>query len=503
MNNISFRANRHRAALPIAGLLLMAVLFSSACVTQGSSLPEDVLLRESFGEEYSLVGKPTRWYWVPYASEIWTNEAEDVPEGYGPWVLTLGRGSNSTAHIALKPEILAGETDYEVSVLWVDRTVVGELNDSDFHVGVRAQPTSDMELETPEKLYEIEVDGDKADATNLIPDDGPTHFHLFIRGDVQRALDHATADEFPQPVRDQWYWTRMRVVGSTLQAKTWAHGNEEPDWMLFATDADNRYPTGTIRLGVWSGKAEVAFVEVRRAESSVALGMSEDDSTSIDESAPWESALFARDEPASASGGASDTIPQGQAKNAIVLRGIEDAWVRDVTVTGFQLSGVLIETGSRITVSNVAALDPIHEVVPGFLYNFNASKAAQQILFTQTHASNGRHHYISNGMSWTSGIVFHRTTSTGAWSTSEGHRRWTMGLLFDAHSELDGPRAGGTPILLGLYNRGDYGTGHGPFDQPGGYLEGNNRSGLTPESLYEAQLFMRLGGLPQLGANTE
>jgi hypothetical protein len=795
MNKRSFQLARFRGG-PGVVVLLGAIAFLAGCVSQGERLPEGVLLRESFGEEYSMVGKPTRWHWVPFASEVWINEADDVPEGYGPWVLTLGRGSNSTAHIALKSDALAGETDYEVSVLWVDRTIVGELNDSDFHVGVRAQPTEDMELEAPERLYEVEVDGDKADATNLIPDDGPTHFHLFIRGDVQRALDHATAEEFPQPVRDQWYWTRMRVVGATLQAKTWAHGSEEPDWMLSATDPENRYPSGTIRLGVWSGKAEVAFVEVRKAESAVAEGASDEEAESGDDGQPWESALFTSnadggytyhadaeghrlpdfsyvgfkrgeeplpgvatvvrlepasgddteriqeaidevarrtpdaagvrgavelaagsyevagtielnasgvvlrgegddaergtviravgkvpanrdvlvagsglptnwdsavsgsrrpivssrvplgsrtievsdaspfsvgdnivivqpgteewmaaidfggtandrpwrtgeiplvfnryvtgvdgneltidaplymelntelapsyvyvhsgagiermigvedlrieivpDEPTTASGDASQTIPTGHAKNAILLRGIEDAWVRGVTVTGFQLSGVLIETGSRITVSDVRALDPIHEVVPGALYNFNAAKAAQQVLFTRTHASNGRHHYISNGMSWTSGIVFHRTTSTGAWSASEGHRRWTMGLLFDAHTELDGPRAGGTPILLGLYNRGDYGTGHGwsavnsvawnvdvadgfaviqgpplaqnfgigvrgsrvtgrgPFDQPGGYLEGNNRSGLTPESLYEAQLRMRVGELLQV-----
>jgi len=86
--------------------------------------------------------------------------------------------------------------------------------------------------------------------------------------------------------------------------------------------------------------------------------------------------------------------------------------------------------------------------------------------------------------------------------------------------------------VLGLYNRGDYGTGHGwssahsvawnyatgagvgviqrpptaqnyaigcsgvvtgdgPFPNPAGYIEGTNRSGLVPPSLYQAQYLDR------------
>jgi len=108
-----------------------------------------------------------------------------------------------------------------------------------------------------------------------------------------------------------------------------------------------------------------------------------------------------------------------------------------------------------------------------------------------------------------------------------------MGLLYDNHIELDGPRAGLNPRLLGLYNRGYYGTSHGwaiahsvawncdlangdlivqkpptaqnyaigcfganitgqyppaSFNELEGYIEGSNLAGLEPRSLYLAQL---------------
>ena len=66
-----------------------------------------------------------------------------------------------------------------------------------------------------------------------------------------------------------------------------------------------------------------------------------------------------------------------------------------------------------------------------------------------------------NGYSYTSGCVFVDCTSSGAYAGSEGHRRWSTGLLFDNLIELDGPRPGVNPRLLGLYNRGYYGTSHG------------------------------------------
>lgn len=225
--------------------------------------------------------------------------------------------------------------------------------------------------------------------------------------------------------------------------------------------------------------------------------------------------------------------------NAIDLYQIEDAWVRNCTMSGFALSGVRTNTATRVTVENCRAVDPVSVIEGGKRYNFNVYTASQLILFKNCHATNGRHHYVSNGTSWTSGCVFVDCTSQGAFTSSEGHRRWSMGLLFDNLVELDGPRL--DPRLLGLYNRGYYGTSHGwaaahsvawvcdmndgdlivqkpptaqnyaigclsggqitgikppaPFDEPEGYIEGSNRSGLHPRSLYYAQLEERLGGI--------
>ncbi len=226
---------------------------------------------------------------------------------------------------------------------------------------------------------------------------------------------------------------------------------------------------------------------------------------------------------------------ENHAWNAIVLRGVEDAWVRGVTALHFGFAGVTVETGVQITVDDVRALDPVAQVTGGRMYNFDVS-GAQQVLFTRCQARGGRHHYVSNGTTWTSGVVFHRSTSEENYAPSEGHRRWTMGLLYDNVRELAPTEA--DMVVLGLYNRGDYGTGHGwasahsvawahdladgigiiqrpptaqnyaiggsgtftgatppaPFKQPEGYIEGTGKPGLHPESLYERQLAERLCG---------
>ena len=154
-------------------------------------------------------------------------------------------------------------------------------------------------------------------------------------------------------------------------------------------------------------------------------------------------------------------------------------------------------------------------------------------LFRECYAHGGRHNYISNGTSGTSGNVFLRCISDSALNVNEGHRGWTQGMLYDCHQEQNMVR----PFTLGLYNRVAMGTGHGwaavqsvlwncdvdanygtiglqkpptaqnyaigckakkitgkpvnASDFTLGYVEGQNKSGLQPESLYEAQLSSR------------
>jgi hypothetical protein len=213
------------------------------------------------------------------------------------------------------------------------------------------------------------------------------------------------------------------------------------------------------------------------------------------------------------------------ARNGIRLRRVEDAWVRRCTVTHFTQAGIVTTDAHRVTVADCRAVEPAARVTGGRRYNFNAGPRSQQVLFTGCHAEGGRHAYVSNGTSSVSGVVFHRTSAAGSLTSSEGHRQWSQGLLFDNHREL----APETDRTLGLYNRGDYGTGHGwsaahsvawgcdvgdtrlvvqrpptaqnyavgcagdvtgdgPFDGAEGHVEGTRRQGLEPASLYEAQL---------------
>lgn len=218
-----------------------------------------------------------------------------------------------------------------------------------------------------------------------------------------------------------------------------------------------------------------------------------------------------------------------QAKHALRLRSVEDAWVQRCTVLHFSQSGIVTGNADRVTVHDTRSLEPVSAVDGSMRYNFNVERQSQQILFTNCHAEGARHAFVSNGTSSVSGVVIHRTTATGSLTSSEGHRQWSQGLLFDNHREIE-PVATRT---VSLYNRGDYGTGHGwsaansvawntdtagtqlivqqpptaqnyaigcfgdvsgdgPFAAPEGYIEGTGRPHLHPESLYEAQLRDRL-----------
>lgn len=228
---------------------------------------------------------------------------------------------------------------------------------------------------------------------------------------------------------------------------------------------------------------------------------------------------------------------ENHAWQAVDMFSIEDSWIKNCTMLHFGQSAVRTNTATRITVDSCKALDPVSQIDGERRYNYHLYNASQLVLIKNSHASNGRHHFVSNGYSYTSGCVFFNCTSTGAYTNSEGHRRWSTGLLWDNITELDGPRPGLNPRLLALYNRGHYGTSHGwsaansvawncnvaqgtlivqkpptaqnyaigcfgsaitglypsaPFNEPQGYIEGSNVSGLNPKSLFLAQLQERV-----------
>ncbi|WP_342750844.1 peptidoglycan-binding protein [Termitidicoccus mucosus] len=220
---------------------------------------------------------------------------------------------------------------------------------------------------------------------------------------------------------------------------------------------------------------------------------------------------------------------ENHAADCIRFQQSENCWVRRVTARHFWHSGVQFGGGStRATVESCRALEPRGIATGGRFYNFGTA-GAQLVLFRDCLATKARHAFICNGASLDSGIVFLACVSEGAIASSEGHRRWSQGVLFDNFIA----RKPDTKIVLGLYNRGRYGTAHGwglahsvawrcaaggaricvqrpphaqnyaigcsgdvsgegPFKAPAGHIEGVNKTGLDPASLYLAQLNERL-----------
>ncbi|MDO5987085.1 T9SS type A sorting domain-containing protein [Flavivirga amylovorans] len=220
---------------------------------------------------------------------------------------------------------------------------------------------------------------------------------------------------------------------------------------------------------------------------------------------------------------------EAHAITAIRFQGVEDSWIRDVTALHFAYAGMDIRTANRVSIIGCSAIEPHSVVEGGKRYNFAAAQLTNNILFKDCFGNNGRHTFVSNGRNEASGIVFYNCSSDNDLATTEGHRRWTQGMLFD-NITFTNPQVN---RVLGLYNRGDFGTGHGwstthstawnitmpvdkgyiiqkppgrqnyaigckgnpnisaPFTQPKGYVELENQTPLI-SSLYEAQLNFRL-----------
>lgn len=246
------------------------------------------------------------------------------------------------------------------------------------------------------------------------------------------------------------------------------------------------------------------------------------------------------DTPANANG------EENHALQTLELVQIEDAWVKNCTFRHFIHAGIMTSTATRITIDSCRSIEPVSIITGERRYNFDMSTASQLVLIKNCYTSYGRHDYVSNGTSWTSGCVFVDGVSDSTYNSSEGHRRWSQGLLFDNITY----RTPQTSYVIGLYNRGDYGTGHGwasansvvwncnsggksiiiqkpptaqnyaigctgnvsgatppaPFAQPAGYIEGSNSPGISPRSLYYAQLNERLAPAavtPKKGINLD
>ncbi|MEL7159320.1 MAG: peptidoglycan-binding protein, partial [Bacteroidota bacterium] len=157
-----------------------------------------------------------------------------------------------------------------------------------------------------------------------------------------------------------------------------------------------------------------------------------------------------------------DVVTEGElvenhVRTTVFLNGLEDCWIKDVTALNFSYALVDMRNTTRVTVTGCAALEPHSPILGARRYNFNVSSRSNNILFANNTASEGRHTFVSNGASSAAGIVFTASSSDRDLNPSEGHRRWSQGLLFDDLTFTNS----NTVNLLNLYNRGDFGTGHG------------------------------------------
>ena len=220
-------------------------------------------------------------------------------------------------------------------------------------------------------------------------------------------------------------------------------------------------------------------------------------------------------------------------QNCIKMNALENCWVKNLHLSDFIHAGVKTEAVTRSTIENCRAVECSGIITGGNQYNFDNSSRSQLILVKDCEARNGRHHWVSNGGASVSGIVVLNFTSSQANAASEGHRLFTQGVLIDGWKETGTFRDDSHRI--GFFLRDNMGTNHGwgainsvlwncdiqngavyldniPTGQnysigstaktvrkfrgdddkyTTGYNEGQNKPGLFPKSLYEAQLKAR------------
>jgi hypothetical protein len=209
----------------------------------------------------------------------------------------------------------------------------------------------------------------------------------------------------------------------------------------------------------------------------------------------------------------------------------EDSWVRRTEVRGFSFSGIEFVQGCvRCTAADCSADDPVSDLKAKEVFGFRTNRG-QLILIRQCQTSSVPFAYTCGGGAYDSGIVFFDCAARNCQSVlGAGLGRWTHGILFDhlrAADGADSPRlelvdygsrrghggwgtansvawncdvAKGAVIVQNPPTARNYaigcmgkvsGTGMEVADP--GYIEGANRPGLAPESLYLAQLRARLG----------
>ncbi|MDR2038664.1 MAG: T9SS type A sorting domain-containing protein [Bacteroidales bacterium] len=226
-------------------------------------------------------------------------------------------------------------------------------------------------------------------------------------------------------------------------------------------------------------------------------------------------------------------------QNCIKMNALENCWAKGLHLSDFIHAGIKTEAVTRSTIEDCRSVDCSGYYTGANQYNFENYNRSQLILFRDCLSRNGRHHWLSNGGSTVSGIVVLNHSSTYASAASEGHRLFSQGILIDGWKET-GWTFNNNANRLGFFLRDNMGTNHGwgaifsvfwncdiqngalyldkvPTGQnysigsiantvrkyrnsdakyTTGYNEGQNKPGLFPKSLYEAQLDARRVDIP-------
>lgn len=203
--------------------------------------------------------------------------------------------------------------------------------------------------------------------------------------------------------------------------------------------------------------------------------------------------------------------------NAVSFSKVDQGWAREVIAKYFGYSCVTIDENSRnISVLDCQCLEAKSVITGGRRYSFNCN--GQLNLFKNCYTTEGRHDYVT-GARVCGPNVFTQCKARNTHADIGPHHRWASGTLFD-QIDTDGE--------INVQDRGNWGSGHGwagvtqvvwnckvsssviqspwvsgknysigliggKYDgrlsgRPDGEWEGQNREGLVPASLYEAQL---------------
>ncbi|GEP95864.1 pectate lyase family protein [Chitinophaga cymbidii] len=211
---------------------------------------------------------------------------------------------------------------------------------------------------------------------------------------------------------------------------------------------------------------------------------------------------------------------ENHAWSAVTFGKVEHGWVQGVTARYFGFSCVNLQrTARNISVLNSNCFDHKSIITGSRRYSFNND--GQLNLFMNCHTTDGRHDFVTGAITCGPN-VFVNCSAKRTHADIGPHHRWSSGTLYD-NITTDGD--------INVHDRGNWGTGHGwagvtqviwncsvrkaavqnpwvsgknyciglqgeKFEgrlkgRPDGVWEGQNKAGLTPSSLYMAQLKAR------------